>query len=376
MKNETLLIIADSASCADMLYATGLFVPDPFIYLNLRGQSFLVMSDLEIDRARRQAPHCEVLSLSEYEGKLKGQGLERWSLAEVAHRILKEHRVRRVVVPMSFPLGLARRLEALKIQIEIRDGQFFPCREFKTPAEVRKIRQALQVTEEGIRAGLALLRKSRITPTGFIEYRGHPLTSERLRAEIDSAILHRGGVATDTIVAGGNQACDPHERGHGKLRAHRPIIIDVFPRMQISGFHGDITRTVVKGRASDKAHAIYAAVEKAQATALACLKPGVTTLMPHQLVHQTFTALGFETKRHRGRMQGFFHGTGHGLGLEIHEQPRLGAQTPGTLQPGHVITVEPGLYYFGIGGVRLEDVVVITRSGFRNLVSLEKVFEI
>ena len=374
--NDTLLMIADSERDANMLYATGLFVPDPFIYLKTRGRALIVMSDLEIDRARAQAPHCRVLSLGRYQQMLHDRGIKRPGPAHVVRLILRERGIRRVVVPDNFPLGLARDLEKLGIRVKSRPGGFFPERETKSAAEVRKISAALMMAEVGMAEGMEILRRSKIGRDRKLYYHNVPLTSEKLRAVIDCAILQASGLAANTIVAGGRQACDPHERGYGPLRAHEPIILDIFPRSQKTGYFGDITRTVVRGRAPDAVRKLYDTVLRGQHLAFRKIRAGVPTGDVHSAVQEFFAQQGYQTRRHKGRMEGFFHGTGHGLGLEIHESPRLGTCSIGKLRPGHVVTVEPGLYYPEIGGVRLEDVALVTANGARNLTRFEKVLEI
>jgi Xaa-Pro aminopeptidase len=207
-------------------------------------------------------------------------------------------------------------------------------------------------------------------------YHNVPLTSEKLRAIIDIAIIQAGGLASHTIVAGGRQACDPHEQGHGVLRANEPIIVDIFPRSQKTGYFGDITRTVVKGRASEGVRKLYHTVARAQEIGFARLEAGVAGAEVHQAVKEFFDAEGYKTCRRNGRMQGFFHGTGHGLGLEIHESPRVSATSNDYLRAGHVVTIEPGLYYPELGGVRLEDVAYLLGGRPRNLTKFEKALEL
>jgi Xaa-Pro aminopeptidase len=373
---ETLLIVADSERDANMLYATGLFAPDPFVYLKTRGRPLIVMSDLEIDRARAQAPHCRVASLNAYQQKLRALGITRPGLAHVIRRILREKGIRRVTVPDDFPLGLAMDLEKLGVKVSARPGTFFPEREIKSAAEVRKISAALMMAEVGMAEAMQALRASKIGRDRKLLYHNVPLTSEKLRSVIDCAILQASGLAANTIVAGGRQACNPHERGYGPLRANELIIIDIFPRSQKTGYFGDITRTVVRGRASEAARKLYHTVFQGQQIAFSKVRAGAPTAGIHKAVQQFFEQQGCQTGRRNGRMEGFFHGTGHGLGLEIHEAPRVGATSAGRLQPGHVVTVEPGLYYPEIGGVRLEDVALVTAAGARNLTRFEKVLEI
>jgi len=372
---ETLLIVADSEREANMLYATGLFVPDPFIYLNFGGRPLLVMSDLEIDRARAQAPHCRVASLTACQQKLRRDGVKSPGFARVIRQILREKKIRRAVVPDTFPLGLARELRKLGVKLKPR-AAVFPRREIKSADEVRKISAALTMAEVGMAEGMEVLRRSKIARNRRLIYHGLPLTSEKLRAVIDCAILQACGLAANTIVAGGRQACDPHERGHGLLRANEPIIIDIFPRSQKTGYFGDITRTVVRGRANEAVKKLYDTVWHGQKIGFEKVRAGVPTADVHKAVQKFFVQQGYKTGRREGRMEGFFHGTGHGLGLDIHEAPRIGATSAGKLRRGHVVTVEPGLYYPEIGGVRLEDVALVTGNGAKNLTRFEKVLEI
>jgi len=232
------------------------------------------------------------------------------------------------------------------------------------------------MAEIGMAEAIQALRASKPGKDGRLTLRNAPLTSERLRAIIDTAIVQANGNASHTIVAGGNQACDPHETGFGPLRANEPIIIDIFPRSQRTGYFGDITRTVVRGHASEAVRKLYATVQRGQQIAFQKIRAGVATKHVHDSVLTFFTQEGYKTGRHNGRMQGFFHGTGHGLGLEIHEAPRMGSNSPGELKVGQVVTVEPGLYYPGLGGVRLEDVALVTQKAARNLTRFEKVLEI
>jgi Xaa-Pro aminopeptidase len=373
--SDTLLIVADSERDANMLYATGLFVPDPFIYLRAGGRPLIVLSDLEIDRARKQAPHCRAVSLSAYQQKLRRDGVKSPRYAHVIRQILREQKIRRVVVPDNFPLGLAKDLKKLGIKLKPRTS-FFPKRETKSADEVRKISAALTMAEVGMAEGMEVLRRSKIGRNRNLIYHGLPLTSEKLRAVIDCAILQACGLAANTIVAGGRQACDPHERGHGRLRANEPIIIDIFPRSQKTGYFGDITRTVVRGRAGEAVKKLYDTVLRGQKIGFEKIRAKTPTAEVHKAVQKFFVQQGYRTGRHNGCMEGFFHGTGHGLGLEIHEAPRMGASSTEMLRPGHVVTVEPGLYYPEIGGVRLEDVALVTGNGAKNLTRFEKVLEI
>jgi Xaa-Pro aminopeptidase len=221
--------------------------------------------------------------------------------------------------------------------------------------------------------GIEVLSASKPAPGKKLTWSGKTLTSEILRAEIDSAVLRAGGLPANTIVAGGDQACDPHERGSGPLKANSLIILDIFPRDAKSGYFGDMTRTVVRGKASDEQRKLWETVREGQELALKKMKPGADGLTVHNEVNQLFTDRGFPTEVRNGKQVGFFHGTGHGLGLEIHEIPRFQKTV---FKVGQVITVEPGLYYPGLGGVRIEDVAVVTKSGNRLISRFEKRLEI
>lgn len=369
MKSTPRLIVAASETDPDLFYATRFFAPDPFVYLEKAGRSLVMLNDLEVDRGRAQAKVDEVIAYSEVAARAGANP----SQAATLIRLLKDNRVRRARVPASFPLGLATELAKAGIELRPASGFLFPEREFKSAGELKLLRQALSITETGLARAMEVLTASKIGPRNRLTWGGHPLTSERLRMEIDSAILHAGGAPANTIVAGGEQACDPHERGHGPLKANSLIILDIFPRDARSGYYGDMTRTVVRGKASDAQRDLWQTVLEGQELALRSMKPGVQGKRVHKAVQDLFTSRGYPTEQRDGRWTGFFHGTGHGLGLEIHEEPRFG-QT--RLTPGQVLTVEPGLYYPGLGGVRLEDVVTVTDKGIRMLSRFEKRLEL
>jgi Xaa-Pro aminopeptidase len=366
-------MVNDSERDANMLYATRMFVPDPFIWFETRKRSCVVISDLEIDRARRQANVDRVLSFARYQQQLTRDGIKRPGLADVLNRVLGDFRVRQVEVPTNFPIGLARKLRG--IRVTVKPDPFFSEREIKTAAEIRSLQAALHLAQEGMQAAVAVLRASRIGRDRFLYRGGHKLTSEQIQGVINAMIAGLGGVAARTIVAGGNQGCDPHEIGHGPLRAHATIILDIFPRDMRTGYWGDITRTVVRGRASDAVKKLYKIVGDAQQLAFQRLRDDVNGQDVHEAIQKLFVSKGYRTGVIRGRMQGFFHGTGHGLGLEIHERPRVSLASE-ILRAGQVVTVEPGLYYWGVGGVRLEDVAVIQPNGARNLTRFPKTLEI
>ena len=366
-------MVAASETDPDMLYATRFWAPDPFIYLERNGRRTLVLSDLEIDRARKQADANEFVMFSDLEREVQGKSKKAPPYEKVLARFLKKRGVRSAVVPANFPLGYAEELAANRIRVRAMNGLFWPEREAKSEKEVEMMGRALRITEAGLKRAIEVLKASKPGPGRKLRWKRKTLTSEMLRAEIDSAVLRAGGVPAGTIVAGGDQACDPHERGYGPLYADSLIILDVFPRDAKTGYFGDMTRTVVRGRASDAQRRLWETVKAGQALALKKIKAGVDGLSIHKAIQELFAKRGFPTEVRKGRRVGFFHGTGHGLGLEIHEYPRLQKVV---LRARQVLTVEPGLYYPGLGGARIEDVVLVTKTGCRILSRFPKQLEI
>lgn len=365
------IIYDASTRSADMLYATRMIVPDAFLWARIRGRTYAVLSDLEVDRGRRQAAVHHVVPLSGLERNLSAGVSRRPSVAARIALFLREHGIRAVEVPRDFPLGLATDLRRLKISVRPTPSSLFPGRISKSPAEIRSIREAQRAAEAAMARAEEILRASRPTANGRLRLAGKALTSEFMQGEISACLARHGAHATHTIVAGGIQACDPHESGHGPLQAHRPIIVDIFPRMERTGYWGDITRTFVRGVPSEAALRLYDTVLAAQRRALERIRAGADGRRIQQDTRAFFDSMGYPTREERGRRTGFFHGLGHGVGLEIHEPPRM---ADGPLTNRTVISVEPGLYYPGIGGVRIEDLVTVTPTGHTNLTTYPKRF--
>jgi Xaa-Pro aminopeptidase len=354
------LLYSDTERSADALYFGRVDVPDAFVALAARGKKYAVVSALEFGRVKRKSDFDVVLPLETYLAKAR----ETWPQrkpgpAEVICLLARELGQKRFTVPEDFPAGLFEKLGALGLHVVVAAGALFPGRELKTPAEAAAIREGNRCSAAGIAAAERVLRTSQIR-NGKLFYRGSALTSERLKFAIEVACLQAGGVSANTIAAGGDQACDPHDRGSGPLRANELIIVDVFPRVSATGYHGDMTRTFLRGRASDAQRALVTAVRAAQLAALKAIRTGVNGREVHGKVTEVFTARGFETKRTAKGSVGFFHGTGHGLGLAVHEPPRISGAVDYVLRKNSVVTVEPGLYYPGLGGCRIEDVVQVT----------------
>jgi Xaa-Pro aminopeptidase len=372
--NCATLFIAASETDSNLYYATKFIAPDPFIYMELKGERLLVMSDLEMDRARSQATVDRVLSYSEIEREARAQGVAEPGAVDIVHQILRSGGVTHIQIPMNFPFGHARRLQDLGYQLQSKREPFYERRVVKTAEEIAHIEQSQRATETAVAAAHGALRRADIRGD-LLWLDGEPLTSERIKKLINVALMEQDCIAQHTIVAGGEQACDPHQEGSGLLPAHRSIIFDVFPRSATSRYFADMSRTVVRGTPSAEIRRLYQTVLDAQEEAITKVRDGADGKKIHEGICERFEKAGYKTGLVNGRMQGYFHGTGHGVGLDIHEVPRI-SRTGSILQEGHVVTVEPGLYYPGLGAVRIEDMVLVTSDGCRNLTNYPKTFEL
>jgi Xaa-Pro aminopeptidase len=364
------LLCGTPGECSDFRYASGFALVDPAVYVEHRRQRYLVVSEMEKGRAQREAlAGVRVLTPSDVDARsLRKRGVSSWALA-----LLRKLKVRRVVVSARFPLSTAEHLRRNGMAVRVL-SPLFPRRERKTAAEAAFIRQSQRAAARAMRQAVSLIARSRIARSGWLLHERRRLTAERVRREIELSLLQSGCGCADAIVAGGAQGANPHERGSGPLRAHTAIVIDIFPRHGERGYWGDLTRTVVRGRAPDRIRRMHRAVRAAQRVALGAVRAGATGRSIHRAAHAEFRRRGFIT-RLKGAPCGFIHGTGHGVGLDIHEAPSLNA-SGGRLKTGHVVTVEPGLYYPGVGGVRIEDTVLVTARGCRILASAGSWFEL
>lgn len=365
------LLIAASEHDADMLYISGMFVPDAFIAIGLfdgdAWQWHGIFSPLEIDRARSESTLHHVHDTSNWQQAADKSGLGRGLLA-ITLAFLHAHNIAKVTVPGAFPLMYADKLRNSGIEVEAANGSLFPQREIKDSHEIKQLAKAEKLTRRSMAEAENFLAACSIGNDNILRHpeSGKKVRSKHVRRAIETWLIAHGAIPAHTIVACGEEAADPHCTGHGYIVAGKPIIIDIFPRLQASGYWGDMTRTFVKGKASEEVQRLYNTVRDGQQIGLEMLCIGREVKNIHQAIQQYFDQQGFTTGIKNGRQSGFFHGTGHGVGLEIHEQPRISI-CEGKLQKGQVVTVEPGLYYPGLGGVRLEDLTVITNKGHRNL---------
>lgn len=371
-----LLLYADSARNPDMRYFSGIHVPDAFIAFQSKRKRIGIFNALEYGRALKESSLDQVLPLE----PLRESAKQRWrtpnpSLADIILVAAGRLRIRHCFVADDFPAALFMKLKKRGLRIDTAHAPILPSREIKSASEARAIRAANGISAAGIRAAERMLSESRIKGRNLI-HRGRTLTSEMLRMAIEIACIEAGGVSIDTIAAGGDQACAPHHRGSGPIRPHELIIIDVFPKANKSSYHGDMTRTFLKGRANDAQRSLVEAVASAQKKALRLITSGANGREVHRACDEEFRRRGYETKSTPRGSVGFFHGTGHGLGLAVHELPRISGMVDSELRAGAVVTVEPGLYYPGIGGCRIEDVVQVTSGRPRMLSSYPYRWEI
>lgn len=365
--DEAYVIEADGED-ANQYYVTGYHAPDPFASIYTSDGLTVLTSSLEYTRAKDDSLADEVVRYAEfgYGAYLEEHG-RRVAKARTLAAFLEDRSVATARVPPSFPLATARELEAAGISVIVDDeGRVEAIRARKTPTEVEYIARAQQANEAAMAAAEELLRAADIDGDVLV-YDGDVLTAERMRQHIELTLLEHGCALDNCIVGCGADAARAHEYGSGPLRPDINITIDIFPRDKETLYNADMTRTFVKGEAPDKIRAWYSTVEEAFEAALEAIEPGTTGAAVHDAVCDVFEAAGYPTLRTDETTEdGFFHSTGHGIGLEVHEPPSLGS-AGGELEPGHVVTVEPGLYEQGYGGVRIEDLVVVTEDGYRNL---------
>ncbi|VAX33781.1 Xaa-Pro aminopeptidase [hydrothermal vent metagenome] len=373
-KNSNVLMVAGSETDANIYYASHFLAPDPFIYLQTKGTSYLLMNDLELDRARAQSDVAQVLPYSKYEAQAKSSGIESPRLSDVLSLFMLEQSVSQWIVPANFSLRLGDALRKQGHTLLTKDEPFFETRALKTETEVEAMREAQIAVEDALDSTLDLLRCAEIKD-GLLVLEGETLTSQSVRRHLDLALMEKDCIAQHTIVSCGVDACDPHNEGSGPLRAHESIIFDIFPRSNKTRYHADMTRTVLKGKAPDALKRLYDTVLEGQLLGVSQVKKGVNGREIHQNIMHCFEKKGYKTGLIDGRMQGFFHGTGHGIGLDIHEPPRI-SKADHVLQTGEVVTVEPGLYYPNIGAVRIEDMVLVEDTACRNLTTYPKFLEL
>ncbi|MDQ4128752.1 MAG: Xaa-Pro peptidase family protein [Actinomycetota bacterium] len=383
-EERNLLVIGAPEHDADAYHLSGFLAPDAVICLRVAGRRYLAVSSLEYGRAAKEAPVDELLSYDELEITRLARELKSGAKAYAAAVANLLDRLGAkgspIAVPPGFGVVYADELRARGAPLTPDATLFEGLRRAKTEEEISYIEKTQDAVEAACAHAVAILEESEVGGDDTLNWRGERLTSELLRSEIDVELLRRGCAAAGTIVAGGPQGADPHERGHGPLKAGESIIVDIFPMDLSTRYYSDMTRTFVKGEPDDGLQEMYEAVLESQEAALSMIKAGVNGREAHRRVADVLHEAGYKTNVHdqepgKPLTEGFFHGTGHGVGLEIHEAPRV-SLADDELIPGDVVSVEPGVYDPRVGGVRIEDLVVVTEDGCRNLTGFPKRFRI
>ncbi len=370
---DAFMMVSESTCSADMYYATGFLANDSFIYLNSRTEKLLV-SDMELGRARKESMIRDVVPTSRYGIMEKLRQLKDADAAYCAMiaEFLRSENIERVTVSYNFPVQLADCMRKEGFEVIPVKSPFRESREVKKDHEIKAIEKAQRAGERALADGLNAIKKASVR-NGKLWQGNAPLKAEDVRAVVEMSLLLQGCESSDTIIACGKGSSDPHWQGEGELLADEPIVIDMVPRSKKERYYSDMTRTVVVGTPSEELKEMYSAVRDSQACAINSIKAGVTGSEIHSIVCDVLEERGYETSRGKSRefTEGFIHSTGHGVGLDIHETPSL-SESGKELKAGCVVTVEPGLYSKRTGGVRLEDVVLVTESGCKNLTMFEK----
>ncbi len=362
--------IDDDASDSDQRYLSGFSAPDPYQTLvTPDGAVHLLVSGLEYGRAVSEASADTVSKTAAYDaqelaaehGRFEG-GLR------VREAFLADHGVESIAVPRNFPTGTADGLRERGLEVVVeRDGIVGDIRAVKHAEEIEAIAQTQVANQRAMAVAETLIATAEVDEAGHLVWNGEVLTSERVTEEIEITLLREGCSLDETIVACGEHGADPHDRGSGPLEANELIVIDIFPRDKETKYFGDMTRTFCRGEPTAEMKRRYEVTHDAFEAALEATAAGVTGAAVHDAACDVIEAAGYETLRSDPDTDtGFIHSTGHGVGLDIHEGPSL-SPVGEELEPGHVVTIEPGLYDPAVGGVRIEDMVVVTEDGHENL---------
>ena len=362
------ILISSTKNTADIRYLCGAEPPETAVLIQEGVRGTLVVSEMEYNRLRRSVKSGITVVHPEMIGSSWKKGPADW--------IKKSTDSKNLTVSADFPLGLAEKLRRAGFKLKISEDAVCPPREIKNDDEVSAVQNSQRAAVAAMNAAIKQIASSEIGKDGILCCGKTILTSEMVRATICHTLLDLDCVALETIVACGPHSADPHERGFGPLRAGQPIVLDIFPRSGTSGYWGDITRTVCRGPATAELKKMYNAVQAAQAAALKAVQAGAWTDDVHAAAAGELDRRGYKTETINGRPQGFINGTGHGVGLEIHEAPRVSSAVHKKLRAGNIITIEPGLYYPDLGGIRIEDTILVTKDGYQMLAPCPKHFEI
>lgn len=367
----SVLIHGDTVRTPELRHEVPLGIPDPFVYAELDGRRVVAISAMEAFRVEGLATDLEVHPIEEFGAdELRRSGLDVHAYAnELAVRIVRGLGIGEATVPRRFPLGIADALRLAGVRLEVDQKLFDDRRRSKSSYELAGIRRAEKAAEAGMAAARDLLRRAE-PANGGLSVDGEELTCELVKERVQATFLAHGAVTDEMIVSHGPQTAIGHEMGSGSIGRDDVVLLDLFPIDVESACFADITRTFVVGDVPDEFHEWHALCREALELAVSGVKPGVNGGDLHRLVSELFSERGFPTllTKPEGEVlrDGFYHGLGHGVGLEVHESPSLGLIGE-ELVPGDVITIEPGLYRHGFGGVRVEDLLLVTDDGYERL---------
>ncbi len=359
---------------SDIYYATHFLASDDFVYLQTgTGEEVLFISEMEKGRAEIESRVSNIKTTQDlgYREKIKEKKDASLAYAACISELLLREKVKKVSVPYDFPIFYSDSLKEAGFSIVPVKSPFQKIRSLKRPKEVEAIKYAQMAGEKAMGAAIAIIREAE-ERDGILYHEGEMLTGTKVNSAIDHRLLDFGCEAEETIVSCGKDTANPHGTTDGPLMANAPIILDIFPRSKKKRYFADMTRTVLHGEASKELKEMYESVLAAQEKGLQTVKPGIPASDVHNAVCDVFEKRGYDTYR-SGSKVGFIHSTGHGVGLDVHELPGVG-ENGVLLEAGNVITIEPGLYYPETGGIRLEDMVMVTENGYENLTGLEKRF--
>jgi Xaa-Pro aminopeptidase len=369
-----LLIYGDTERSAALRHEVPLAIGDPFLFVQPDdGAPLIVTNALERDRLARLLPEAQLVLQNDLGFlELIRSGVPRSDAElEVISRAVRQAGVDAALVPPELPVAVADRLRADGVELTVDAGTFARRRRTKTPAELAGIRRAQVAAEAGMSAAARVLRRAQGVD-GRLELHGAPLTAEHVRAAARDACAAAGAPAPPDIMVTSLLSGGGHDPGSGPLPADRPITIDLWPRDEETGCFADMTRTFVRGTVTPEVTTLHDVVREAIEAVRAAVRPGVTGRELYDLAADVIERAGHPTQRTaepgRTLTHGFYFGLGHGVGLEVHEAPGLGLSGSDPLVAGDVVAVEPGVEGLpDIGGVRLEDLLLVTDAGCRTL---------
>lgn len=333
----------------------------------------LILRDIEMHRARQHARADVVASPADFTPPGGLSGDRETATAQAAAECLARAGITAVRADRSLPLLFAHEAQRRGIQVQCDADLGVAERRSKDEQEIAWLRQAQRDTEQAVEMACRLVARAMAAADGVLRHDGDILTAERVRQAIDLWLLERGYLNPQSIVSGGPAGADCHDVGRGPLRTGEPVIVDVFPKNRETLYNGDCTRTVVHGQPTEAVLKMHAAAVAAKSAAIAATRPGLTGEALHQVAAGVIVAhgyaMGLPGPGDPPTRCAMVHGTGHGVGLDVHEPPLLDRGGP-ALVVGDCLTIEPGLYCPAIGGVRVEDMVIVTADGCLNLNSL------